>query len=428
MQHPTLLRPEQHPSSADHLPGFAALQLQAEPPCRSLKQPSPVRRSLVAVTILGLGLTGCFAGSSGAPRPRSALSRCPGTVAARAGSPVVVVTATSAEPRPDLSAGVIAALGEAAHRDDACVTVVGPDGITDTYWLTPHRNADEVERGPRRHTEEAAAVDAVRAAVQRSAARSPGLDLRTALTRATRNHPRPTTAYVISSGLSTIDPVDLRRLGWDTDGTALGDTLRAGRWLPDLTGWTVVFVGLGDVAGTQPALPDPLRERLVEFWLGMCRSAGAASCTADPEFVGRAAPTSTNVVPVVDAPAPRVTADATWLPTSALFAVGRADVDPDADRILRAVADRVRTSGRAVTVVGHTDAVTGTPAVNRELSTRRAFAVRARLIALGVAPELVVEAVGVGSSGVDPAAERRDPRLVDRHRAVEIRFGGRSDR
>jgi outer membrane protein OmpA-like peptidoglycan-associated protein len=225
--------------------------------------------------------------------------------------------------------------------------------------------------------------------------------------------------------VSTKDPTDLRRLGWDTDGATLGALLRTGRWLPDLHGWTIRFTGIGDVAGAQPQLTDPLRERLADLWLGICKACGAAACTVDREYVGQAAPTSTSATPVVEPPAPRVEDDAAWLPASTLFAIGRADVGPDADVVLQAVADRMLATDRTARIVGHTDASTGTDAVNLRLSRGRAEAVRDRLVELGVPADRIVEAVGVGSRGADPEAERAEPRLISLHRNVEIRFGTR---
>jgi hypothetical protein len=41
---------------------------------------------------------------------------------------------------------------------------------------------------------------------------------------------------VITSGVATADPVDLRRLGWDPDATATTAALASAGWLPDLHG------------------------------------------------------------------------------------------------------------------------------------------------------------------------------------------------
>jgi hypothetical protein len=37
----------------------------------------------------------------------------------------------------------------------------------------------------------------------------------------------------------------------------------------------VVFSGLADVAGRQPALPLPERATLVSYWMAICRASGA---------------------------------------------------------------------------------------------------------------------------------------------------------
>ncbi len=67
--------------------------------------------------------------------------------------------------------------------------------------------------------------------------------------------------------------------------------LKAETWLPDLTGWRVIFVGLGDTAGTQPALTPPLRRLIVDLWTAICTASGAAECIVDKQLVSAAPPT-----------------------------------------------------------------------------------------------------------------------------------------
>src|SRR5260370_611711 len=54
---------------------------------------------------------------------------------------------------------------------------------------------------------------------------------------------------LVSSGLSTVDPLNLVETGWNLRPDQLAGYLAARGALPDLTGLHVVFAGLGIVAG-----------------------------------------------------------------------------------------------------------------------------------------------------------------------------------
>lgn len=99
-----------------------------------------------------------------------------------------------------------------------------------------------------------------------------------------------------------------------------------------------------------------------------------------------------------------------------LFASDEAELGPGAGATLDAmVAAIAREPNRRIVVEGHTDS-TGEAAYNRELSRRRAEAVRQYLVAHGVAADRIV-AVGKGEAdpiaGNDTADGRKHNRRVD---------------
>jgi outer membrane protein OmpA-like peptidoglycan-associated protein len=366
-----------------------------------------------------MALSGCAVTDAQA----TATSPCPPDVVLGSQTPIVAATATSAENRPGLPASVVAALrAQGDGSETACVAVLSPNGQLTALPLTPRREDGEVEQGSRRGELLDANIAAVNTALGRLAATVDGLDLRGLLASALAAHPAPTTVYLLSSGVSTVMPVDLRAIGWNTDGHTLGIWLVDRQWMRPMPGWTVRFIGLGRTAGTQPSLPDPLRERLIATWIGVCQSLRTTRCEASPEPTPTGPSASTNVVPPVALPQPEQFGASLLLPEPALFRIGRADLQPGADTALGAVVQQARDRGLTLQVIGHTDAVTGTPAGNLLLSQQRAEAVRHRLTELGLPADRITATKGVGSATANADAERRDPRQIDRDRSVEIRW------
>jgi len=101
------------------------------------------------------------------------------------------------------------------------------------------------------------------------------------------------------------------------------------------------------------------------------------------------------------------------------FENARFNLRPDAQRVIAEAAAELKRSGAArVALVGHTD-TTGSPQYNQRLSERRAEAVRAGLVRLGVPASVIsVDAVGQNDLLVPTADNTREPR----NRAVRITF------
>jgi len=100
-----------------------------------------------------------------------------------------------------------------------------------------------------------------------------------------------------------------------------------------------------------------------------------------------------------------------------LFATGKADILPGAQTQLNQVADALRTQAEHHFIVGgHTDNQ-GTDAINDDLSTRRANAVRDYLIVRGVSAD-AISAQGFGSH--QPIADNKTTEGRAMNRRVEI--------
>ena len=81
------------------------------------------------------------------------------------------------------------------------------------------------------------------------------------------------------------------------------------------------------------------------------------------------------------------------------FDFNKSDVTAAAAKVIQSAADTVRAGGFAhIDVTGHTDTV-GSAAYNQKLSEARASAVKARLIADGVAAA-EISTIGVGKTGL----------------------------
>jgi outer membrane protein OmpA-like peptidoglycan-associated protein len=346
-------------------------------------------------------------------------------------TPILVPVATSAEPAPALPDSLRADLTRLGDHDVAtCVAVATPQGSLLALPLTPRQSNGAVERvAARRARLLEQNLDVVAEVLAAQAATEPGLDPVRAIRDAVRLHPTPTTMVVITSGVSTADPVDLRRLGWDCDLAATASEVASAGWLPDLRGWRVRFAGLGEVAPDLPELPPPLRQRLVALWLAVSRASGASSVTSDDQSLPVLPSRSTNVVPEV--PLPRIvtpvpatvgsdSASTTWqLPASLLFGINSAVLAPGPDDALRPLVHAAQQVGGTVCVTGHTDALTGTRAFNDAFSLARAESVALRLRALGLNRRQITTIAGVGSR--DASA---DPGRVSADRKVTVTVTG----
>ncbi|MFE9789229.1 OmpA family protein [Nocardia salmonicida] len=331
----------------------------------------------------------------------SSMAACTAPVDAATTTVTIVATVTAAEPVPALPDSLkvdLAAMAKSAKRPgQATVNVVtSVSGQTSTIDLTPTRPNGQVQHAVADAERQiAAALDKVNNTLAGARADQPGLDLLGLLDRATQ---LPGDLHVLSSGVSTVAPVDLRVVGWNAKPDSVIDSIdRQGR-IPNASGRHMTFHGLGTAAGSQPGLPPFARSLVEKLWLGICERTGAADCAALSDVRGGAAGVSALSVPVV--PVPEAITEGgcpVWASLSDAvlrFAPDSAVLSADADDALRPLVEAaMRCNFARIDLAGHI-ADTGTGDTRRDLAGRRARAVADRLLALGLPPALLGSVTG----------------------------------
>jgi outer membrane protein OmpA-like peptidoglycan-associated protein len=318
---------------------------------------------------------------------------------------ILAASASANEPAPVLSANILQMLQSAGSAStNAAAYIVDPaTGQPTAISLTPRRPNGQVDYGPTRGQHLAANIAAVQRILDDEAARGP-FDPLTTIAAAVRVAPPPATLIVLSSGLSTAGGLDMRQVGWDASPVSVAAQLKARGLLPSLAGYQVIFSGLADTSGRQPALPLPQQRMLTAIWLAICEASGAASCTTDEMIRPDPPSRSTTLVPVVPVPAVHSVVGpggttTTILPDALLFQLGSSVLLPTADGILRAIVTQARSHDLRVSITGYASPDGGTIAYNIALSERRAEAVSRRLRALGLPGAQIIEVTGAGTAG-----------------------------
>ena len=317
---------------------------------------------------------------------------------------VVMASATSNEPGPILASEDVGLLYRAGTTSTHGVAyVVNPNtGQPTRVSLTPRRPDGQVDWGPRRGELLAENVSRVQHLLDREAAAKP-FDLLAEISAARRVTSDPATLIVVSSGLSTAGAVDMRQVGWDMNPAGISTQLKHEGLLPDMTGWRVIFSGLGDTAGRQPPLPLPQRTALTALWTAICHAAGAVTCMTDE--ITRPEPPARSDTPVPVVQVPQVISVhgpggsmGEIVPTAAFFPFSSAQLLPGANAILSPLATEARLHHLDVSITGYASPDGGTASYNKALSSRRAGAVAARLIALGVPAGQISNVAGLGTA------------------------------
>jgi outer membrane protein OmpA-like peptidoglycan-associated protein len=351
----------------------------------------PRRRALAAALVLPLAVSlGMLSACSPSPVPRTF---------------ILAASATANEPEPVLSAGIAQMLQSAGSAStNATAYIVDPaTGQPTVISLTPRRPNGQVDYGPTRGQYLAANIAAVQRVLGDEAARGP-FNLLNTIAAAVRVAPPPATLLVLSSGLSTAGGLDMRQVGWDASPASVAAQLKARGLLPNLAGYRVIFSGLADTSGRQPALPLPQRRMLTAIWLAICEASGATSCSTDE--MTRPDPPSRSTTPVPVVPVPTVQSvvgpggtTTTTVPDALLFQFGSSALLPTADSILRPVVTQARSHDLRVSITGYASPDGGTTTYNIALSKRRAEAVSRRLRALSLPAAQIIEVTGAGTAG-----------------------------
>jgi outer membrane protein OmpA-like peptidoglycan-associated protein len=345
----------------------------------------------------------------------------PTSVADASGSEVLVlVTGTGNERRPALPEEGRALLRTTALDGDTPVAIVlGIDGDGTTTKqpvdLTPRRGNSangDVERTPKRR--DAAAdrnVAKVDAMVADTVATKSGHALLAGLQEAGRLPAKK--ILVVSSGIDTNDPFDLRKTGFDYPAGALIAYLTKKNALPKLADREVVLA-LSPPDGAQAALNEPSRRNLERLWTAVLKASGAqvrlVASRSSAESAGTVATPAVDV-PAVPTPRPTSTPGSDELtfvmPAALLFEPNQAILlDAQEARVqLRTVVDHV-TRTTTLTIRGHTAFVAGAPQDGVPLSRQRAQVIERLLRQLGVHPAAITKVDGVGHR--DPLVQPSD--------------------
>lgn len=340
----------------------------------------------------------------------------------------IAATATSAEPTPTV-AGMKALLTEYADGSldpgDGQVTVVTADTL-EAVDLTPMRG-DDVENALNKRTAQIEErLEGLEAVVSVLAATSDGLDVIGTLDRALESTAPGGTVVLLTSGLSTVAPLDLTQAGdWIGNPEAIIEGTDTAD-LPDAKEKGIVFVGVGQSYpgnGQTPAGPAA-RAALETILLGICEKAGAASCTIMDGIIGTGAPSSTNTVPVIDfdqvdtACAGEISLDA-----DIIFDGDSSILKDEATPLLKPVADSLtQCTTTVVQATGYTADIDCdfNGAVGAELAIGRATAVLERLRELGTPADAIGAAENGGHLINNCPGGVYDPTLAQSNRSVML--------
>lgn len=377
-----------------------------------------------AVVALCAGLTACTSATASGQACDQSAKRNLGVVAgSTANAPAVALPASAS------------ATLEAAGKTNGSVTVVVPSGTPQVMGTTAlgssAQDAIVCQNDQRtKLTQITSYIDGLKATV-------PEVDFLGAIDQAARDlGSKPMGVVVLGSGLQTTDPLNFAGTGLlYADPAQVVSDLSARNLLPkDLNGVTVYWSGMGDTAGAQQPLTVPARSNLEAIWSAIVKAAGG-TLSLLPEPASGSAPSGLPAVTPVAVEAVATKTD--WSRpvvirnSELLFTKDTADfADPAAaQKVLAQLVPTIEQNGKVVTVTGTAskDQATDNTA-DTALSLRRADAVKAALVSLGV-PSSLLQTAGVGFEwcGFRPetdASGRYSDALAEQNRSVILTSAG----
>lgn len=380
-----------------------------------------VRRHRGLVVAIACGMTGTLAGCGGTSD--AAVADSPG------GALTIVVGAHSNAPRPSLD-GAAGSARDLALQQGARLAMVVADGAPFQQDLSPLLAAGAADVPEQQRPLSPRAIDD---AVAGARARSPESDLLAALTLAGKSlggQRGLRTLVVLDSGLSTAGVVNFTEPGMlDADPQDVATFLANSRLLPNLTGVSVVFEGIGETAAPQQPLGRARRTRLESIWTAVVKKAGAE--TVQIERPPSANPPAADLPPVTP-----VTVGTGYVcsPGQMVLTGGGLGFQPGSGKFqdpaaaleaLRPIIEQVRDAGIPTDMFG-TDAAVGDPPERRKRSEERAQTVANLFIALGMPmSELRVEGQGSNFDGYVNDRDSLDrvlPAAAAQNRKVILKF------
>lgn len=340
----------------------------------------------------------------------------------------IAVTATSTEPAPTTAPILDALIGHAEAAlfpGDGEVTLVTPDTTT-VVDLTPMRG-DQVEASQAKIAEEITEnLEQLEDEMAAAAANIDGLDVLGTFDRALEATAAGGTVILISSGFSTMAPIDLNAGGdWIANPNEFAGLVDVND-LPDASGKNITFLGLGypHPASAQIAAGPAARDALTTIMMGLCTRMNAMSCSTLPGSAGNGSPTATNqVTPVsLNQIETHCVGDVT-IDANIMFTLGSSILLPAADAVLAPIAATLSTcpTGTIIDAIGHSSLEPGqNPGDDTVLEQQRAQSVLNRLQELG-APQATIGKATPGGQILNNAPNGvYDEGLAARNRAVSL--------
>lgn len=374
------------------------------------------------------------------------LTSCSDSVPSQQPAPVVVVGLSANQPRPNLTPAVekklVSYATSAVDVGTAIIKLVSA-GRIQAVDLTPMRGTQLEQSHPEQVAERN--VTQFEKMLAALATTAPGNDPLAALSTAARNAAPGADIYLIGSGLSTVNPIDLRVTGWGVNPTDLAADLSRRGLLPNLSSHNVTFIGLGDTRAPQENLSNPARTKVHAIWTSICAKALAASCTTiagDLPDVPSATSTATPLIPVPEDPSLAFAAPTAENPVQRLTFNDDTVVrfQPDSATLTNpAAVGHALTPAAAwlkidpahkVQITGTTSSEPPSPAWldNKALALARADAVRVVLVErLGVSVgQIKTSGAGYTANPPDGGPNNLNPERAALNRAVNLVFTIRS--
>jgi len=371
-------------------------------------------------------LTGCWIDPQVTTCSTAAVPGIAVIVGNRANSPAPAIPTAELDSRLD----ALIRLSRSSKVDEEAVVGVdvirldGEPAITCVVKLdvNTHNDAADADAANRFRSDIANRVHEVQA-------QKPEADVLGALSLAAKSIGNGGTIFLIDSGLQTVNPLNFaatKLIGQEPD--QILDLLRPIAPLPDLTGRTVVFAGIGYTAPPQERLHEGQQQLLVRLWQALAEQAGAKVVVLPQPNTDPAATGLPKVTPVA-VPDPGNVSFACNSQT-VLRNDGKVGFVPNRTDFLDEVSARNALGELVRFLASNPDArvvLTGNIAhygTDFSLATRRAAAVKDLLVQLG-APAGRITAVGDGwgpypskTAGPDPVSDQQNRRVV-----VEVKCG-----
>lgn len=360
----------------------------------------------IAVLLASTVLAGCGGGGGGStPAGAAAPTGFPSCLSP--GRPVALaIGARSNSATPVLSAAVTAAMNSAisANQPVVVVRLDGDPRIVFNQAFNPQGANSQTRQADRNAY--ITHLNQILQGTSQSAtdirAQVPQANVLQAIEVAASEVPQGGNVIVMDSGLQTTAPLNFATGLLGDAPQSIVDFLKSGRELPNLAGRNVYFTGLGWTAAPQPALDARNRSAVVQIWNDIAAAAGAHCVSIDQSADTQAAvPDRPPVAVVTPPPPPHPPTSCSVTDLSDANNVGfqfdsTTYRDPSGARAtLSMLAHVILSTGESVALTGATSSE-GSDQYNLSLSLRRAQAVKATLVQLGV-PGARITTRGVGS-------------------------------